>query len=141
MKNSRHVLAVGLAAAAFAAVFPFFAGGVLLLLPGVAPFVVQAGLVPGAGPAWFGPVFGISAVVLSAAAFVVSWNQKSFLVAGLLVASGTAFMLPALIATGFLAVIVIPGPILGVIIGLGILGLGIAKGARSARTKLHLVAE
>jgi hypothetical protein len=141
MKNSRRILSIGLAAAALAAVVPFFAGGVLLLVPGIAPFVVQAGLVPGGGPAWFGPVFGISAVVLSAAAFIVSWNQKSFLVAGLLIASGTAFMLPALIATGFLAVIVIPGPILGVIIGLGILGLGIAKGARSARTRLQVAAK
>jgi hypothetical protein len=141
MKNSRRILSIGLAAAALAAVVPFFAGGVLLLVPGIAPFVVQAGLVPGGGPAWFGPVFGISAVVLSTAAFIVSWNQKSFLVAGLLIASGTAFMLPALIATGFLAVIVIPGPILGVIIGLGILGLGIAKGARSARTRLQVAAK
>ena len=141
MKNSRRILSIGLAAAALAAIVPFFAGGVLLLVPGIAPFVVQAGLVPGAGPAWFGPVFGISAVVLSTAAFIVSWNQKSFLVAGLLIASGTAFMLPALIATGFLAVIVIPGPILGVIIGAGILGLGIAKGARSARPRLQVAAK
>jgi hypothetical protein len=36
--------------------------------------------------------------------------------------------------TGFFAVIVFPGPILGVIIGLGILGLGVAKGVRTART-------
>ena len=141
MKNSRRILSIGLAAAALAAIVPFFAGGVLLLVPGIAPFVVQAGLVPGAGPAWFGPVFGISAVVLSTAAFIVSWNQKSFLVAGLLIASGTAFMLPALIATGFLAVIVIPGPILGVIIGAGILGLGITKGARSARPRLQVAAK
>jgi hypothetical protein len=141
MKNLRYILSIGLAAAALAAVFPFFAGGALLLVPEFAPFVVQAGLLPGAGPAWFGPVFGISAVVLSAAAFIVSWNQKSFLVAGLLIASGTAFMLPALIATGFLAVIVIPGPILGVIIGLGILGLGIAKGIMSARTEMQIVAK
>lgn len=141
MKNLRYILSIALAAAAFAVVFPFFAGGVLLLVPGIAPFVVQAGLLPGAGPAWFGPVFGSGAVALSAAAFAVSWNQKSFLIAGLLIASGTAFMLPALIATGFLAVIVIPGPILGVIIGLGILGLGITKGVRSARTKLQVVAE
>jgi hypothetical protein len=126
-------LAVGLAAAALAVVFPFFAGGVLLLQPSFAPLVAQAGLTPGSGPAWFGPVFGFSAIGLSTAAFVVSWKQKSFAVAGLLAASGIMFMIPALIATGYFAVIVIPGPIFGVIIGMGIFGLGMAKGLRTAR--------
>ena len=132
MTNSKHVLAVGLAAASFALFLPFFAGGVLVLQPQLAPLVVQAGLVPGAGPAWLGPVLGISAVAMSAAAFVVSWKQRSFLVAGLLAASGIMFMTPALIATGYLAVIVFPGPIIGVIIGLAIFGLGAAKGIRTA---------
>jgi hypothetical protein len=127
MTNSKYVLAVGLAAATLVVVLPFFAGGVLLLQPSFAPLVVQAGLTPGSGPAWFGPVFGISAIVLSIAAFVVSWKQRSYLVAGLLAASGIIFMIPALIATGYFAVIVVPGPILGVIIGLGILGLGLTK--------------
>ena len=133
MTNSKYVLAVGLAAASLALFLPFFAGGVLVLQPQLAPLVVQAGLVPGAGPAWLGPVLGISGVALSAAAFVVSWKQRSFLVAGLLAASGIMFMTPALIATGYLAVIVFPGPIIGVIIGLGIFGLGVAKGIRTAR--------
>lgn len=104
-----------------------------MLLPGLAQLVVQAGLVPGAGPAWFGPVFGISAIVFSAAAFIISWNQGSFLVAGLLAASGMLFAIPAMIATGFFAVIVIPGPILGVIIGLGIFGLGVSKAVGTVR--------
>jgi hypothetical protein len=42
-------------------------------------------------------------------------------------------MLPALIATEYLSVTVLPGPILGVISGLGIFGLGVAKGIRTAR--------
>jgi hypothetical protein len=92
---------------------------------------------------WFAQVFLISAIVLSTAAFVVSWKQRSFLVAGLLAASGIIFMIHPLTAifmmhsqtaTGHSAVIVVPGPILGVIIGLGILGLGIAKSIRTART-------
>ncbi len=132
-------MAVGLAAATFAVVIPFFAGGVLLLIEGVAPLVVQAGLVSTAGPEWFGPVFGVSAITLSAAAFIVSWNQRSFLVAGLLAASGIIFAMPALMATGYLEVIVIPGPILGVIIGLGIFGLGMAKAIRTARTEVMAV--
>ena len=134
MTNLKHVLSVGLAAATLLAVLPFFAGGALLLLPGLAPLIVQAGIVPGTGPAWFVPVVPISAIGLATAAFVVSWNQRSFLVGGLLAVSGVLLMIPSLIATGYLAVIVVPGPILGVIIGLGIFGLGVAKGIRTART-------
>jgi hypothetical protein len=132
MKNSRHILAVGLAAATLVAVLPFFAGSVLVLQPSFAALAAQAGLVPGAGPAWFVPVVPISAIILATGAFVVSWKQRSFLVAGLLAASGIIFMISALVATGFFAVIVFPGPILGVIIGLGIFGLGVAKSIGTA---------
>ncbi len=47
--------------------------------------------------------------------------------------SGIIFVIPALIATEYLSVIVLPGPILGIISGLGIFGLGVAKGVRTAR--------
>lgn len=134
MTNLKRVLSVGLAAAKLLAVLPFFAGGVLLLLPGLAPLIMQAGIVPGTGPAWFVPVVPISAIGLATAAFAVSWKQRSFLVGGLLAVSGVLFIIPSLIATGFLSVIVLPGPILGVIIGLSIFGLGIAKGIRTAKT-------
>jgi hypothetical protein len=133
MTNLKRILSVGLAAGVLLAALPFFVGGALLLLPGLAPLILQAGIVPGTGPAWFVPVVPISAVGLATAAFVVSWKQRSFLVAGLLAVSGIIFMIPSLIATGYLAVIVLPGPILGVIIGLGIFGLGVAKGIRTAR--------
>jgi hypothetical protein len=49
------------------------------------------------------------------------------------------FMIPALIATGYLTVVTFPGPIFGVIIGLGIFGLGVAKGIRSAMTPIVVV--
>jgi hypothetical protein len=75
-------------------------------------------------------------VGLATGAFVVSWKQKSFLVAGLLAASGVMLMVSALIATRYLAVIVFPGPILGVAFGLAIFGLGVAKGIRTAKTAL-----
>jgi hypothetical protein len=133
MTNLKHILSVGLAAGALIAALPFFVGGALLLLPGLAPLILQAGIVPGTGPAWFVPVVPISAVGLATAAFVVSPKERSFLVAGLLAVSGIIFMIPSLIATGYLAVIVLPGPILGVIIGLGIFGLGVTKGIRTAR--------
>jgi hypothetical protein len=136
MTNLKHVLSVGLAAATLLAVLPFFAGGVLLLQPSFAPLLVQTGLVPGTGPAWFAPVFGTGALVLGVSAFVVSWNQRSFLVAGLLAASGVIWMMPGMIATGYLSVITVPGPILGFISGLAIFGLGVAKGFGTAKTAL-----
>jgi hypothetical protein len=140
MKNLKHILGVGLAAAALVVVLPFFAGGALILQPELAPLLIQAGLAPGSGPAWFAPLLAFSAVGMSAAAFVISWNKRSFLISGLLAAAGTFFMVPALIATGFLATIVVPGPILGVIIGLEIMCLGIAKGIRTARAEMKVLA-
>src|SRR5438093_5933864 len=118
MAKSRYVLAVGLAAAILALVVINAIGNVAVVLK--------------VGPT---PVLSLAAIGLATAAFVVSWKQRSFLVAGLLVASGIIFMVPALNAMGYsLAVTVIPGPILGVIFGLAIVGLGVSKGIRTART-------
>jgi hypothetical protein len=81
------------------------------------------------------PAGGLAAVVimgvipLSAAAFVISGKQRSYLVTGLLAASGIMLMILPLANINF----VIPGPIIGVVVGLGILGLGVAKGIRTAR--------
>ena len=118
--NSKLVLAVGLAGAALA----------LVLANTVSGVVLRTGLVP---------ELGIGAIPLAIAALVVSWNQRSFLVAGLLAASGIIGMIPGLIATGYLAVIVFPGPIYGVIYGLGIFGLGVAKGITTTRTPTSAV--
>ncbi|HJU35001.1 MAG TPA: hypothetical protein VJ695_07750, partial [Nitrososphaera sp.] len=71
----------------------------------------------------------ISAIVLASAAFIASWKQRSFVVAGLLAASGIILMILPLANMNF----VIPGPIIGFVVGLAILGLGIAKGIRAAR--------
>jgi hypothetical protein len=136
MTNSKHVLSVGLAAAALVAVLPFFAGGLLLLQPGIAPLLAQLGFVPGTEPAWFDAAFGTVAIALATASFAVSWKQRSFLVAGLLTASGFMYMISALLATIFILGTAVPGPILGVISGLGILGLGAAKGIRTAKAEV-----
>jgi hypothetical protein len=69
------------------------------------------------------------AITFAIAAFVISWKQRSYLVAGLLMASGIILMVLPLANMNF----VIPGPIIGVIVGLIILGLGVAKGIRTAR--------
>ena len=115
MTNSKVILAVALAATTLA----------LVLTNTVAGVVLRTGLVP---------VLGIGAIPLAVAAFVLSWNHRSFVVAGLLVASGIIGMIPGLIATGYFATIVFPGPIYGIIYGLGIFGLGAAKGIRTIRS-------
>jgi uncharacterized membrane protein HdeD (DUF308 family) len=118
MTNSKLVLAVTLAAAALALVLTNVIGGPALLQ--------SAGLAA---------VLGICAIVLAAAAFVVSWKQRSFPVAALLAATGIINIIPPLIALANInfAVIVFPGPIIGIIFGLLIFGLGVAKGIRTAR--------
>jgi hypothetical protein len=72
----------------------------------------------------------MGAIILATAAFVVSWKQRSYLVAGLLAASGVVLMILPLTNINF----AIPGPIIGVVVGLAILGLGVAKGIRTAST-------
>ena len=116
-KNSKLVIGVGLAAAALALVLPNLAGGIAVL--GLAA----------------GTALSITSIALSAVAFAVSWKQRSYLVAGLLAATGVIYMIPALVALASInfAVIVFPGPILGVIFGLVIFGLGVAKGVRTTR--------
>jgi hypothetical protein len=69
------------------------------------------------------------AIAFSIAAFVISWKQRSYLVAGLLAASGIILMILPLANMNFM----IPGPIIGVIVGLVILGLGVAKGIRTTK--------
>jgi hypothetical protein len=112
--NSKSALAVGLAGATFA----------LILANTVSGVVLRTGLVA---------ELGLGAIPLAVAALVVSWKQRSFLVAGLLAASGIIGMIPGLLATGYLSFIVFPGPINGVIYGLGIFGLGAASGIRTTR--------
>jgi hypothetical protein len=136
MKLQRR-LSIGLAAATLVVALLFFAGSVLLMQSWFAALVAQTGLTLES----FVAVFAISVIALSTGAFVISWKQTSFLGAGLLAASGIIFMIHPLtnfmihqhIATGHSGAI--PwGPILVVILGLGILGLGISKGIRTVRT-------
>jgi hypothetical protein len=71
----------------------------------------------------------VSAIVLAASTFIVSRNQRSFVVAGLLAASGVVLMILPLANMNF----AIPGPIIGVMVGLVIVGLGVAKGIKTAK--------
>ena len=118
MKNLKHTLAVGLSAATVGICIVNAFGNVAVTFK--------------VGPT---PVFSIVAMALAAGAFIVSWKQRSLLVAGLLSASGIIFMIPALNAMGYsFAAITFPGPILGVIIGIVIFGLGVAKVVMAAKT-------
>jgi hypothetical protein len=114
MTNSKLVLAILLGAATL----------VLFLAVTASGGALRAGLAP-----W--P--GIGAIVLATAAFVVSWKQRSYLVAGLLAASGVTGIIAGMTNTEFFAVIMFPGPILGAIIGVVILGLGLAKGIETVQ--------
>jgi hypothetical protein len=117
MTNPKLVTGMVLAAASLVLVLPNLAGGIAVLGLGL------------------GTALNITAIVLAAAAFGVSWKQRSYLITGLLVSAGAIYMIPGFVALASInfAVIVFPGPILGVIFGLAILGLGIAKGVRTAR--------
>jgi hypothetical protein len=51
----------------------------------------------------------------------------------LLAASGLVGLVYGLVATGFLAAPTFPGPVFGVIIGLPLLGVGVALAVKTAR--------
>ena len=116
MTNPRLVLAVSLAAGTLAVLMATIAVGGAL----------RAGLAP-----W--P--GIAVVTMATAAFVLSEKEGSPLVAGLLAASGAVGVVYGLVQTEFLAAATFPGPVFGVIIGLPVLALGVAKGVTTARRR------
>ena len=118
VNNTRLAIGVGLAAATLAVCIVNASGNISLIFK--------------VGPT---PILSLAAMALAAAAFVVTWKQRSSVVAGFLAVSGIVFMIPALSAMGYsFATIVFPGPILGVIFGLVILVLGVAKGVTARRT-------
>ncbi len=83
----------------------------------------------GIAAAGFAAVVPMVVIPFAVAAFIISWKRRSFQVAGLLAASGVILMILPLASMNF----AIPGPIIGVVVGLGIVGLGVAKGIITAR--------
>jgi len=136
MANPRLVIATVLAGVAFAiAVFG--------MIGETSMSVMQMGMAGHASPAasHFGGlsashVPGLIALGLSAAAFVVSWGQRSYLVTGLLIAAGIIYTIHLAPFLGDHMIIAFPGPVVGLFFGHVILGLGVAKGLGSAKTKL-----
>ena len=135
MTNLKQTLSIGLAVSTMV-VATFFAISLLLLRPSFAPLIPEVGITQGTVPQWFGPIFGIGAILLAVATFAISWKHRSFTVAGLLAISGIVYMIPGLIALVVLnfPASLFPGPVVSVIIGLFIFGLGAAKGIRIALT-------
>lgn len=123
MTKPRYKLAVGLAVVSIAA-----ATALGLILTNV---IVGVPMVPA------GPVLAVFINGGAVAAFVLSWKQRSFLVSGLLVVAGIVSLVPGLLVLVSInfAVIEIPGPILGFVIGLAIVGLGVATGIRTAKAE------
>ena len=113
---AKTVLAVGLAAVTLVVFVVVIAMGGAL----------QAGLAP-----W--P--GIAVVVLAVAAFAVSRERRSLVVAGLLAASGIVGVVWALIRTEFLTAASFPGPIFGIVLGVPILGLAAAEAVGATRDR------
>ena len=113
---AKTVLAVGLAAVTLVVFVVVIAMGGAL----------QDGLAP-----W--P--GIAVVVLAVAAFAVSRERRSLVVAGLLAASGIVGVVWALIRTEFLTAASFPGPIFGIVLGVPILGLAAAEAVGATRDR------
>lgn len=78
-----------------------------------------------------GIMFGLTGILLSIGAFAISWGQKSVLISGLLLVTGILITLGGIAGTGYFAVIVFPGPIIGVFLGLAVIGMGIVKSVRT----------
>ena len=120
MANSKLRLAQGLAIAATIAIL-------INTFAGLPPTPVRL-------------LFAVTGVLLAAAAFGVSWGQKSVLISALLLISGTLVTVNAIIATRNFSILVFPGPLIGVILGLVLLALGIAKSLSTA-TKIRTEAK
>ena len=87
-----------------------------------------SGYLPLASPMLRGALFGIPTFSLSAASFVLSWKRASFLVSIILIVGGSLMVADGImIGTRFLTLLTMPGPIIGLVYGIGILALGIIK--------------
>jgi hypothetical protein len=107
----------------------------LAVVLAAATLVVFVGVIAmgGALRAGLAPWPGIGVAVLAIAAFAVSRERRSFVVAGLLGASGVVGVVYALMRTEFLMESSFPGPIFGIILGLPILGLAVAEAVGATR--------
>jgi hypothetical protein len=120
--DSRIVVAQVLAGAALVLILVDAIAGPQILTPGHMVDISTTG-----------HMVGIFAAVLSATAFALSVKKRSYLVPALLLATGIISTTHVMTFLGDFSIIVFPGPIVGFIFGLVILGLGVAKGVETAR--------
>lgn len=137
LPNSRLLIALILAGASLAVVLTFNVAGLHPMVEGLAAALGTTDI--GAG------LIGSTVLVaLSAAAFVLLLKRRSFLVAGLLAASGVIFLTSPMIVPetplGDSSKVHTPTTAAGGVgiihygsYGLAVLGLGVAKGITSAR--------
>lgn len=93
------------------------------------------GFLPIANPMARGLAFQLSPLILSAAAFALSWKKASILVSSALVVTGALMIIDGITTgTRYFTVLIVPGPIIGFVYGLAILALGLVKSARTAVT-------
>jgi multisubunit Na+/H+ antiporter MnhF subunit len=111
--DSRLVIAKVLAGAALAMVIVYVIAGPQTMLPA--------------------SVVGISTLVISVVAFVLSLRKRSYLVPVMLSANGIIHTVSAAIALGHLGVSASSGPLIAFIFGLLTIGLGVAKGIGTVR--------
>lgn len=132
MANPRLVIATVLAGIALAlAVFGMFGESPIMGMQGHVS--LAAGHFTGLSASH---VPGLIALALSAGAFILSWDQRAYLVAGLLVAVGILYTIHLAPFLGDHSVIAFPGPVVGLFFGHVILALGVATGIGSARTRI-----
>lgn len=77
---------------------------------------------------------GLIALASSIGAFIVSWRQRSYLVAGLLIGAGILYTIHLGPFLGDHSVIAVFGPVIGLFFGHVILALGVVKTIGSVRT-------
>ena len=129
MSESRHALARVLAVS----------GLVIFLIYFIDEIAKEGGSVGGflpiANPMARGLAFQLSPLILSAAAFALSWKKASLLVSSALVVTGALMVIDGITTgTRYFTVLIVPGPIIGFVYGLAILALGLVKSIKTALT-------
>ena len=79
---------------------------------------------------------GLIALGLSVAAFLVSWRRRSYVIGVLLIGAGVIYTIHPAPFLGDHGIIAFPGPVVGLLFGHVILGLGVATGIGSAMTRV-----
>ena len=88
-----------------------------------------AGFLPIDNPMIRGLLFELSTLLLSAAAFALSWSRPSIIVSMVLIIAGALMVMDGVaIGTRYFTVIAVPGPVIGLAYGIAVLALGLAKG-------------